>query len=189
MTHLTSDQLVEAAEGTLPMERARHLEQCESCRGSVTEMRALLADLGDPSAVPEPSPLFWEHLSRRVHDATAVEPLPARAAWWQGLWRPAAALATVAGAIALGLLIRGGTVRPPVSPVVSETIASTTEPAVSDDTVDVVSAVVGDLSFDELREADLVPSRGIVDQAVSSLTEAQQRELMRLVREEFMGSE
>ena len=52
-----------------------------------------------------------------------------------------------------------------------------------------MTAAVGDLSFDELRAADLVPSRGAVDLAVSSLSVAQQRELMRLVREELIGSE
>jgi hypothetical protein len=189
MTHLSSEQLVEAVEGTLSSECARHLDQCEACRDSLTTIRAVLADVGETPAVPEPSPLFWEHFSRRVQQATAAEQMPVRAAWWQGLWRPAAALAAVAGAIALAMLLRGGTGHPPAATVSSETAASATEPAVPDDTVEVVSAVVGDLSFDELRAADLVPSRGVVDQAVSSLTKEQQQELMRLVREEFMGSE
>jgi len=191
MTHLTSEQLVEAAEGTLSSERVSHLEQCGTCRTNVETLRAIVADVGDTSMVPEPSPLFWEHFSRRVREATAAEPMPAAARWWQSVWRPAIAFATVAGAVALAMFIRGGVVQPPaaVGPAPAEVVASTSEPAVSDDTVDVVTAVVGDMSFDELRQADLIPSRRAVDLAVSSLTEAQKRELMRLVREELVGSE
>jgi hypothetical protein len=66
MTHLTSDQLVEAAEGVLSAERSRHLEQCETCRTNVEMLQTVLSDVGDTSIVPEPSPLFREHLSRRA---------------------------------------------------------------------------------------------------------------------------
>lgn len=189
MTHLTSEQLVEAAEGVLPAERTRHLEQCETCRANVDTLRAVLSDVGDTSTVPEPSPLFWEHLSRRVREATAVERVPAPERWWQGLWRPLVAFGAVAGAVAFAVLLRSGSTEPPVAVEPAQVVATSGEPAVPDDTVDVVTAVAGDLSFDELRAADLVPSRGAVDLAVSSLSEAQQRELMRLVREELIGSE
>ena len=84
MTHLTSEQLVEAAEGILPAERARHLEQCGTCRTNVETLQAVLSDVGDTSIVPEPSPLFWEHFSRRVREATATERVPAPERWWQG---------------------------------------------------------------------------------------------------------
>lgn len=189
MTHLTSEQFLEAVEGTLSADRARHLEACETCRASVTTLRAVLADVGDSSTVPEPSPLFWDHLSRRVRAATAGEPVPAAQMWWRGMWRPLVALGALAGAVAIAMLLRGGSMAPPAAVETSQVVSPAGEPAVSDDTVDVVTAIVGDMSFDELRETDLVPSRSTVDLAVSSLTEAQQRELIRLVREEFMGSE
>jgi hypothetical protein len=189
MTHLTSEQLVEAAEGVLSTERARHLEQCETCRTNVEMLQTVLSDVGDTSTVPEPSPLFWEHLSRRVREATAAEDVPAPERWWQGWVRPVVALGAVAGAVALAVLLRGGSTQPPVPVETAQVVATAGEPAVSDDTVDVVTAVVGDLSFEELRAADLVPSRGAVDLAVSSLSAAQRRELMRLVREELIGSE
>ncbi|HKW01272.1 MAG TPA: hypothetical protein VJN96_15715 [Vicinamibacterales bacterium] len=190
MTHLTSEQLVEAAEGVLSAERTRHLEQCEVCRTNVDTLRAVLSDVGDTSSVPEPSPLFWEHLSRRVREATAAERVPAPERWWHAMWRPVIAFGAVAGAVALAVLLRsGGSVQPTVAVEQAQIAAAAGDLTPSDDTVDVVTAVVGDLSFDELRAADLVPSRGAVDLAVSSLSEAQQRELMRLVREELIGSE
>ena len=152
-------------------------------------LQTVLSDVGDTSIVPEPSPLFWEHFSRRVREATVDERVPAREAWWQGLWRPLVAFGAVAGAVALAVLLRSGSTPPPVAVEPAQVVAAAGEPTDSDDTVDVVTAVVGDLSFDELRAADLVPSRGAVDLAVSSLSVAQQRELMRLVREELIGSE
>ena len=188
MTHLTSEQLVEAAEGILPAERARHLDQCETCRTNVEMLQTVLSDVGDTSTVPEPSPLFWEHFSRRVREATATEGVPRRSVgggagcgrsspWVRSLERWRSPCCCAADRPTAG---RRGP---------AEVVATAGEPAVSDDTVDVVTAAVGDLSFDELRAADLVPSRGAVDLAVSSLNAAQQRELMRLVREELIGSE
>ncbi|HUL73028.1 MAG TPA: hypothetical protein VLT86_07995 [Vicinamibacterales bacterium] len=188
--HLSSDHLVDAAEGALAADRATHLEHCESCRARVAELRAALDDAA-LSAVPEPSPLFWDHLSRRVREATAGEATPRPLAWWHGLWQPLIALGAVAGAAALVVLLRGTGPAETHAPATTNVVAgSGVEPAASDDaSVDVVSAVAGDLSFDELRSADLVPSRSVVDLAVSQLNEDQQRELMRLMREELGGLE
>ena len=189
MTHLTPAQFVDAAEGALSADLTRHLEQCESCQERVTELRGVLSETVRAAGVPEPSPLFWEHLSRRVHDAVAVEPVSVRSAWWQGLWRPLVALGAVAAALALVVVVRHhGTTQ--VHPVTESAQAGTAagELASEDESVEVVSALAGDLSFDELRAANLVPSGAVVDRAVSSLSPAQQRELIRLVRE-GMGSE
>jgi len=190
-SHLSNDQLVDATEGTLAAGAADHLEQCEACRARVTELRALLTDVNLSSRVPEPSPLFWDHLSRRVREATAAETVPQPFAWWHGLWRPLVAFGAAAAAVALVVLVRHGQPTVHQSATATSVVAdAAAEPALQDDpSVDVVTAVVGDLSFDELRSADLVPSRATVDQAVSQLTEDQKRELMRLVREELGGPE
>ncbi len=188
MTHLSSDQLIEAADGTAGTRIATHLELCAECREAVTELRAVLSDVGVTATVPDPSPLFWEHFSRRVHEATVAEAIPARPAWWQNAWRPLAAAGALAAAVALAVVLRGPSIV--VTPQTANDATTANEPAVADDmSVDVMSAVAGDLSFEELRAADLVPNRAAVDVAVSSLSEAQQRELMRLVREQIIGSE
>ena len=74
MTHLTPDELLDVIEQSPVADRYReHLDSCEQCR---TEAAALSAVLGTTRRVdiPEPSPLFWDQFSRRVHEAIAVEP-------------------------------------------------------------------------------------------------------------------
>ncbi len=190
MTHLTPEHVVDAAaDQTLDPRAAAHLEQCPSCQSAVAEWRSLVEDVAGAGAVPEPSPLFWDHLNRRVRDATAAEPAPVPVPWWQQLWRPVVAASALAGAIALVVIARHG---PPAAPlaVPDSAPALAAESAGNEDiALEVMTAAVGDLSFDDLRQADFVPSRAAIDLAVSRLSDAQQRELMRLVREEWTGVE
>jgi anti-sigma-K factor RskA len=190
MTHLTAEQIVEAAEGALGRAGADHLDRCAECRQHVAALRSVIGDVEGASDVPEPSPLFWDHLSRRVRETTDIEPVPVSApvAWWAGLWRPLVAAGAIAGALALGVIVRGR-YAPIVTPTQAVQTVAASDAAPEDMSVDVMSAVAGDLSFEELRDADLVPSRAVVDLAVSKLSPDQQRELMRLVREEMSGSE
>jgi len=191
MTHLTADQVVEATEGTLGRTGIDHLERCAQCREHVAALQSVIGDVEGASDVPEPSPLFWDHLSRRVREATDREPVPVAAAWWAGWWRPIVVAGAIAATVAVAVLVRHQHPSAPgqvaTAPAVQN--AATSDPAAEDMTVDVMSAAVGDLSFDELRDANMVPSRAVVDQAVSKLNPDQQRELMRLVREEMSGSE
>ena len=71
--HLSPDAVIDLVEGRGTPDAHRHAEQCEACRVLVDEARAAWA-LTSGADVPEPSPLFWEHLSRRVAEATAAEP-------------------------------------------------------------------------------------------------------------------
>src|SRR5262252_163483 len=72
MTHLTADELVDIAEGTRPESAASHLAACAACRAVLAELRATMSAITDAD-VPEPSPLFWDHLSRRVHEAIEAD--------------------------------------------------------------------------------------------------------------------
>ncbi len=65
MTHLTSDELIDAVEGMLAAERQRHLATCEQCRHEIAGLSSVLNEAKQASA-PEPSPLFWPHFSERV---------------------------------------------------------------------------------------------------------------------------
>src|SRR5262249_7593962 len=80
MTHLTSQQFVEALDGTLTRKAAGHLSHCDACRREVDTLRALMTDVESAREVPDPSPLFWAHFSERVTRATA-DLVPGRAAW------------------------------------------------------------------------------------------------------------
>ena len=110
MKHLTSAQLVDFIEGVLPAERAAHVGACARCRQEADELRAVMCEVREVD-VPEPSPLFWDHLSQRVRDACGAEPKVGSSGWvpsWS-LSRVALAVTTVTVVVAVvvgGVLIR-----------------------------------------------------------------------------------
>src|SRR5262249_19551285 len=117
--HLSREAQLEAAEGRASADARRHLAECGRCRADVD---GLVRALNEVRAidVPEPSPLFWDHLSARVRDAIDREPpldapRPLISAGWLRLWlRPAAALVSV-GLIAV-IAYRVAAPRPHVEP-------------------------------------------------------------------------
>ena len=74
MTHLTDAEFVDLLDGDLAAPRAAHVERCEACRSQVDAMRGVLS-LTATNAVPEPSPLFWSHLSAHVRETIATQPI------------------------------------------------------------------------------------------------------------------
>jgi hypothetical protein len=73
--HLQPDDLVDLAEGTRPEASAPHLASCAECRRQLADMRAMMSAAADVD-VPEPSPLFWDHLSARVSESVSGEGAP-----------------------------------------------------------------------------------------------------------------
>ena len=103
MTHLSPDELIDAVETVLPPDRQVHLAACEVCRRELAGLSDVLGEAMQTS-VPEPSPLFWQHLSSRVHDAVARDAAPGGSwpAWLR--WQVLVPLGAVA-VIILGLMI------------------------------------------------------------------------------------
>ncbi len=77
--HLRDDEFVDWLDGALIETRAKHLEQCERCRAESDRLRSLMGTVR-AAEVPEPSPLYWDNLSRRVRHRLEAE--PARLPWW-----------------------------------------------------------------------------------------------------------
>src|SRR5262249_18627870 len=107
--HLSPEDLVDIAEGSRSESASPHLSGCEVCQAQVRDLRAMLSAARDTD-VPEPSPLFWDHLSSRVSEAVAAEAAGARVKgsrsfgeWLRGLTGARAFQASVA--VAAGLLI------------------------------------------------------------------------------------
>ena len=71
MTHLSESEFVDLAADALDPRRAAHVETCAPCREQRDALRAMLRDVS-AVVVPEPSPLFWEHMSARVRDGMAA---------------------------------------------------------------------------------------------------------------------
>jgi hypothetical protein len=189
MTHLAPGDVVDALDGRLGAERAAHLEQCPACTAIVEELRATRAEVARVD-VPEPSPLFWDHLTRRIQEAIAEEP-PPRPAWWHE-WRPRWALAASGFVAVAGLTAYLSLPRPSQSggPEVTSD-AAVVEPAPAAASLVAVDAeaewtlvvdLADDLTLDEALETGWVDAAS-ADTLVEELTADERRELARLLED------
>jgi hypothetical protein len=183
--HLTPNELIDHLDGTLDRPQSAHLETCAGCREQAVALRRVMTELGEDE-MPEPSPLFWEHFSARVRQATAEAAAPASGL--DRVWKPAAALL---GACAACLIVAavlwwpaGGRPAPPDAQV-AET--SVDDPILVDDgpwTFIVLAAesVAWDEAADDFRVAP-----DVADEAVAALSQVERAELARLIRAELPG--
>jgi hypothetical protein len=185
-SHLTPDELIDAVDGTLAPLRRAHLDTCEACHQEAATLRGVLGEVR-VADVPEPSPLFWDHLSARVRAAIADEtaghaPAPVRR-WFQWpVLAPLAGLASVLLALIAGLPAGA----PDVVLDPDTTIASAeAEPFDIEMQWALVADLVGDLDIDAAHEAGIATSPGVADAAVLELSVGEQQELVRLLHEEL----
>ena len=194
--HLRPDELIDLAEGTRAESSATHLAECAVCRLHLEELKATMSAAADVN-VPEPSPLFWDHFSARVHDAVAAEGLPRRSFWtWPRVVIPAVSVATTVLAVAItlnwGSADRGIPPLPAVGPgPVALPLASAellADPQSAGDTaLTLVAELSSDMDLETAREAGLA-ARGSAEHAVTHLTGSELRELQRLLQEELARS-
>ena len=177
MTHLTPDELIDAVDETLTPERHAHLAACDVCRGNVDALSATLDDAKQAS-VPEPSPLFWNHFSERVHVAIDDAPSSPWPGWLR--WQVLAPLGAVA-LIILGLMIAVPKQDPSSS---NEIVDAAIEPSAPVDTWVMVESLVGDIDLDTASAAGVIEP-GVAEQAVLQLTAEEQQELTRLLKAEL----
>ena len=194
--HLSSDELVDLAEGTSSESSSRHVESCEACRRQLADMRAMLSAAAEVD-VPDPSPLFWDHFSERVRRAVAVEGAPRRASWWER-WSwprivvPLSAAAFAAVIIAAVLGTRPGV--PPASPEASPSSLASAgldlplfeplDPS-TDLSLSLVADLTAELDWDAASGMELTTHAGGSDEAVGELTGGELGELQRLLKEEL----
>jgi hypothetical protein len=191
MSHLTPDDLLDIAEGTRPESSAPHLAACASCRGKLANVREMMAAV--VVDVPEPSPLFWDHLSARVREATAAE-AAGRSPWWHVgpvSWRLAAVMSLAVAVVAVSLTMRmssrsEGTKASPAAAVPVEDIGVL--PLNDDPSLNLLGDLAGGLDWDAAAEAGLTMQVGAADHAVAELNAGERAELQRLLREAISGS-
>jgi hypothetical protein len=192
--HLNTEDLVDIAEGTRPEASLPHLAACEPCRAQLHDLRAMLSAAREVE-VPEPSPLFWDHLSARVHDAVAADVAP-RSSWLRrlllrrGVLEPISAVAVVAMLI-LVVFKSFVTVPAPGSAPPSVSVADAAAPrellsdvATDDASLTLVASLTDQVDLETAREAGLAP-RGSADRAIAHLSDSELRELGRLLKEEL----
>ena len=195
MAHLTPDQLLDVAEGTRALDEFPHVRACAACD---RQLQALVAAISAAAAVevPEPSPLFWDHLSARIGERLASE--RAKVRWW-GWWMPAHSWQLVAGAtfvLAVALAVAIGFRQDPPPDATVPVALSAVEPGVADEAfqafdddpaLTLISELTADMDWESASEAGLVPPPGAVDRAVFALTVDERRELQRILQEGLAG--
>jgi len=195
--HLKDEELVDIAEGTRAESSAPHLGECDSCRAQLRELRAMMSAAQEVD-VPEPSPLFWDHLSSRVREAVAADPdarlKPSRypfSPWFRPRAFAASAVALVALLIAAAMNLRV----PPTLPTIASppTAVADSAPAIellrdisSDEDVSLtlVASLTDRVDLDTVREAGLA-TRGSAEDAITHMSESELRELGRLLKAEL----
>ncbi len=203
--HLTSDQLVDLAEGTRPESSAPHLAECADCRRQVGEMRAMMSTAAGVE-VPEPSPLFWNQLSARIGDRVATEGnRPAAwldAAAWRRVLMPAwaAAVAAIIVVVALAPRLMAPDPRPAADASGSVVVAAPPASAAANASTDVlgdapsddaslmlVASLTSAMDLDAAADAGLAPD-GSAEHALTHMPAVELRELERLLKAELAGS-
>jgi hypothetical protein len=177
MTHLTSDELIDAIEGLPVPERQAHLAACETCQRQIRELAAVLGD-AQQASVPEPSPLFWQHLSARVRGAIDADPRGSSLSWWR--WQLLAPL----GAVALLVVALATNIRPPDVALDVAAGAAVDAPRAADSWA-ALTLLVGNIDLETASAAGVIEP-GAADAALLELTSEEQQELTRLLEAELM---
>jgi hypothetical protein len=156
---------------------------------NLDEFDDLIDEIKAAGDVPEPSPLFWHHLSARVRDAVSAEPAPGPR--WMAYWRPVLAAAGTVAVVATVVLLQPDRALTPVGTAASAARVSAAAQAdveVSEmwRMIEVASPA---MALDSVQEAGLMPSAYATDQAIRSLTPSQREELARMLRKELGVSE
>ncbi|MEW6323598.1 MAG: hypothetical protein AB1635_21205 [Acidobacteriota bacterium] len=187
MTHLKPDELVDAAEGTLEAGREAHLRACAGCRDQVDRLKAILREAASVD-VPDPSPLFWDHLSARVRQAIEADATPSTS--WVPVWLRWSVLGPMA-ALAVLVIVLADALPHPTPDAAQTATAAVAEAGVddADGSGDAPWQFVADLAetinLEQAREAGLLAGPGAAERAFSVLDTAEQAELMRLLRAEL----
>ena len=172
-THLTPEQFVDVAEGAEPESSLPHLATCDACARQLAELRTTMSRTLD-AGVPEPSPLFWDHLSSRVREAVAEEAARPRS-WREWLLQPRVLGPALAGALlaALVAVLLPTAIVPPSLPPLAPLGAA------DDPQLRIVAAVATTVDWDEMRDEVALAAGG--DAVAGALTIDEQRELQRLL--------
>lgn len=185
--HLKPAEFVEALDGALARSRERHLVQCDGCRAQLAELRRVYDNLHASDEVPEPSPLFWDHFSRRVQTAVAAAPSPSEKPWELG-WRPVLAATVVVVSIAATFaIVRNRNVEP--AEMVYQPSQAVWDAALGqDESWSFVADLASSVPFEDFRQI-AAPHPDATDALVAQLTPGQQAELVRLLKAGDRGSE
>ncbi|TAK14673.1 MAG: hypothetical protein EPO35_09190 [Acidobacteria bacterium] len=152
---------------------------------NLDEFKDLIDEVKSAGEVPEPSPLFWHHLSARVREAVAAEPIPGP--WWMMYWRPV--LAAVGTVAVVGIIVWS---QPAHAPALAVAVNGSNE-LIADVEVSemwrLIEVASPNVPLESAAEAGLMPTSYATDQAIAALSPADREKLVRLLRKEMGVSE
>ena len=196
-SHLRDTEFIDRLDGVLPAARQQHLDGCAACRGRLDAIEQALAATS-VDTVPEPSPLFWDHLSARVRGAIAAEPQPPPV-WRQLVTAPAFGV-MAAGAAVVCLLVAASwqvglapsmpttTTSPPVVEQSTQSAQAPPE-AIEDLDADeawaLVRSVADELEVSDIDAAGIAPRPGAAERVAYELSDLERVELATLLEEEI----
>jgi hypothetical protein len=184
--HLAPEEFVDLLDGTLVVSDRPHLTECDQCRAQLAELRESWQQAVE-TQVPEPSPLFWDHFSARVHEAiTAEESARRRWSWPHLSWRVIAVTSAVAVlAFVVTLVVRqpAAPSEPPRTAAVESTAAAPVAApfAIEDDEpLALVADLASELDWENTADAGLTTHEA-AERVVADLTDEEREELQRLL--------
>jgi hypothetical protein len=176
--HLSTDELVAVLDRHLDAGRRQHFDGCDACRAAVADLEATFARVA-VADVPEPSPLFWDHLSARIQAATAAEPMAVGAPASRSFWRPVVAVAAAAVVVLAVVMSRAPAVPPPG--IDDRSVAVSTADGMSDDAPWTTMAGLAEaMSADDVR---LLVGAAPETPAITELTATEREAFVRLLGE------
>jgi hypothetical protein len=186
MKHLDLDERLALVEAGTTRDHP-HLARCVRCRAEVEAARAVLAD-ARAVTVPEPSPLFWDSLSRRISECVATEGPPRMSIGW-AFWRALVPLTVAVGVLLIAVGVDNGTRQRTLAPSEVETIVDDAvgraDVAGTDDEWALLGRLAGEFDFETLTDSVGPSGQGAVGSAVWELSEQERLELAALLRTEL----
>jgi hypothetical protein len=195
MGHLSTTELLEAcdaAESSRSGGAAAHLSTCASCHRQVAELQGMLRAARD-AAIPEPSPLFWDHLSARIRAEIASAPVPPTTRVFDAVSLRRFALPLLACGLvvvlAIGFMrtgrVRGSSIGNGSNASLTGTAASDSAQTSEDPSFSFVADLASGLDWDVAAEAGLNAPDAAVDAALMGLNARERAELQKLLRDEL----
>lgn len=190
MTHPDEVTLIDVLDGHGSHEQHAHVEQCDACRTTLAALRSTMDRAADHE-LPDPSPLFWEHFSRRVNERIDASDV---AAWTRWVSAPRIAAVVAAAAVVMAVVVGTGTLRSPeqADGLVSLSTVSSLDEAPDDIEADgawaVVRTAAEDLDYDEAQAEGISARPGSAEHAVAAMTGEERAELARLIEGELKRS-
>jgi hypothetical protein len=205
MKHLTPEELIDSLDRPLPPARQAHADDCARCRAERTRLATVVREVAAVD-VPEPSPLFWDHLSARVRESVAQEPPPRVSPGWQrspgwigSLWTHwAMTSAVVAICVSVAWMgwsaietRRGHTSTHDTHPGIAATNANATDTGAaaavdpSDEDWAMMMSVAEEATWDDAESLSIEVRPATVERALNELSSDERRTLVQLLNAEL----